>query len=132
MYKGVERDEARQAAKKAQRQREADLLANQEREAQFQQMQPTRNYSQASTTIAAHSVIEEGKGFVDNLVHKAQSGVGAAGGAVGGREAEDRAYITGRWAMNGLQVGAVAATPLYLINSLRKGTFTFKRLVRAK
>ena len=125
MYKGVERDEARQAAKRAARQ--ADLERNQEREAQFQQMQPTRKY----TSIP--SVVEDGQSFVSGLLTKAQSAAGSAGAEVGGsREAEDRAYITGRWAMNGLEVGAVAASPLYLLNSLRKGSFTFRRMVRAK
>lgn len=72
--------------------------------------------------------------MISGLLTKAQNATSSATGAdVGGsREAEDRAYITGRWAMNGLEVGAVAASPLYLLNSLRKGSFTFRRMVRAK
>jgi hypothetical protein len=42
MHRGVERDDARQAEKK--RQRALDLERNQERERQFQQMQPTKGW----------------------------------------------------------------------------------------
>ncbi|KDN47965.1 hypothetical protein K437DRAFT_255697 [Tilletiaria anomala UBC 951] len=42
MYKGVERDEARQAEKK--RQRELDLQLNKEREQEFQKVQPTSGF----------------------------------------------------------------------------------------
>jgi len=44
MYKGVERDEARQAEKK--RQRALDLQVNQAREEEFQKVQPTAGYLQ--------------------------------------------------------------------------------------
>lgn len=42
MHKGVERDAARQAEKK--RQRALDLELNQEKEKQFQQIQPTKGW----------------------------------------------------------------------------------------
>ncbi|EPQ27421.1 uncharacterized protein PFL1_04959 [Pseudozyma flocculosa PF-1] len=48
MYRGVQRDEARQAEKK--RQRQLDLELNQKREEEYQKMQPT---AASSTTTAA-------------------------------------------------------------------------------
>ena len=42
MHRGVERDEARQVEKR--RQRALDLEMNQERERQFQQVQPTKGW----------------------------------------------------------------------------------------
>lgn len=160
MYKGVERDEARQAAKKAQRQREADLEMNKAREAEFQKMQPTKAYqertqqqqqgepsssssSSSSTSgpffwsrsandppqrIVAHSVVEQAEGQAEQLKSKASGLLRAAG--LG--DDEDKSYIASRWALNGLQIAAVAATPLYAVRGLLRGTFTLRRLARAK
>ncbi|PWZ00979.1 hypothetical protein BCV70DRAFT_199343 [Testicularia cyperi] len=47
MYRGVERDEARQEEKK--RKRMLDLQVNQEKEAQYQKMQPTAAASATSS-----------------------------------------------------------------------------------
>ncbi|CAO1624269.1 unnamed protein product [Sympodiomycopsis kandeliae] len=153
MYKGVERDEARQAAKKQQRQRELDLQMNKEREEKFQKMQPTKNYTQqqeqqgsdvASSSssssgspswfsfssprkVAAQSVVEEAENKTAELKSKASGLLQSAG--IGNDE--DRNYIASRWAFNGLQIGAIAAVPFYLVTSLTRGTFTLRRLARA-
>lgn len=152
MYKGVERDEARQAAKKAQRQREAELEMNKQREAEFQKMQPTKNYQQqqqqqeqsssspsffswsrsgASTSqprVAAHSVVEQAEDQAASLKSKATGFLHKAG--IGGNEDTD--YIASRWAFNGLEIAAIAATPLYIARGAMRGTFTLRRLARAK
>ncbi|CAO1632525.1 unnamed protein product [Parajaminaea phylloscopi] len=119
MYKGVERDEARQAAKRAAR--EADLQANREREAEFQKVQPTPKF-------VAHSALEQAEKGAKSLKQRANDLLDRG---VGLGDREDRAYITGRWGVNGLQIGAVAAMPLYLLLSIKNGSFAMKRLVRA-
>ncbi|PWN53654.1 hypothetical protein IE53DRAFT_338464 [Violaceomyces palustris] len=48
MYKGVERDEARQAEKK--RQRALDLEINKQKEAEYQKLQPTAGVAKAGAT----------------------------------------------------------------------------------
>lgn len=134
MYKGVERDEARQAAKRAQRQ--ADLEANQQREAEFQKMQPTRNYVAHSPLerrlddreYIAHSVVEDAEKAAASLKKRAGGALEAAG--LG--DDEDRRYIAGRWGLNGLELAAVAATPFYLFTAARRGGFSLKRLARTK
>lgn len=112
MYKGVERDEARQAAKRAAR--EADLVAQRQREEEFQKLQPTQRFQQqhqqqhpqlqqpqqpSARPVAAYSMAEEAGKWSDVVKSKTnkvlQEGVG-----VGDRE--DRAYITGRWGLNGM------------------------------
>lgn len=97
MYKGVERDEARQAAKRAAR--EADLQANRQREAQYQKVQPTPGY-------VAHSVVEEAEKGARGLKERANKFL-EKGAGVGDRE--DRAYITGRWGVNGKYESAGAS-----------------------
>lgn len=89
MYKGVERDEARQAAKRAAR--EVDLHANRDREAQFQKVQPTPNF-------LAHSAMEQAETGFKSLKQRANEFL-ENGPGLGDRE--DRAYITGRWGVNG-------------------------------
>ena len=144
MYKGVERDEARQAAKRAQR--EADLIANQERKQAFEAMQPTVRGGKSSgtqsqqRTVAAYAIVEGAedkagalKGKAEDKVHalkdKAQGFLQNVGG-IG--DDEDRRYIAGRWGLNGLQIAACAATPLYALSAVRKGGFSLRRLARAK
>lgn len=95
MYKGVERDEARQAAKRAQRQ--ADLLLNQEREARFQELQPTAAAS-SKRNIVAYSVLEEAEKKAGYFKEKAGSLLEKGG--VG--DDEDRRYIAGRWGLDGM------------------------------
>jgi protein PET117 len=58
MHKGVERDQARQDEKK--RQRAIDLKINQEKERQFQQMQPTKGWLQRIRGNDSNLLKEEG------------------------------------------------------------------------
>jgi hypothetical protein len=90
MYKGVERDEARQAAKRAQRQ--ADLELNQAREEEFQKMQPT-----SKSKYAAHSMVEEAEKKAGYFKDKAGSLLEKGGFG----DDEDKRYIAGRWGLNG-------------------------------
>ncbi|SPO24942.1 uncharacterized protein UTRI_01447_B [Ustilago trichophora] len=53
MYRGVERDEARQEEKK--RKRLLDLQINQEKEAAYQKMQPTAGAGSAATAASSSS-----------------------------------------------------------------------------
>lgn len=58
MYQGVIRDEARQAAKRREQGERADnLKLNQEREARFQQMQPTREYLRRQEEVLEQETI---------------------------------------------------------------------------
>lgn len=58
MYQGVVRDEERQAAKRReQSERAGNLKMNQEREARFQQMQPTREYLRKQEEVLEHEAI---------------------------------------------------------------------------
>lgn len=132
-----------------------DLEMNQQREAEFQKMQPTKGYagreetsaesssssssspwtprffsrpSSSTPPVAAHSVVEQAEDSAATLKSKASGILKAAG--VGGDE--DKSYIASRWALNGLEMAAVAATPLYVVRGAMRGTFTVRRLARAK
>jgi len=59
MHRGVERDQARQEEKK--RQRAIDLKMNQEKERQFQQMQPTKGWLQRLRGNESNIVKQEGE-----------------------------------------------------------------------
>ncbi|PWN52219.1 hypothetical protein IE53DRAFT_13380 [Violaceomyces palustris] len=43
---------------------------------------------------------------------------------------ENKAYVVGRLGVKGLQLGCLAATPIYAIQSIRKGGFSLRGLLR--
>ena len=49
-----------------------------------------------------------------------------------GGSTDDRAYVIGKTSLQTAQYACLAATPIYLVQALRKGTFSFRNLARYK
>ncbi|KAL9938747.1 hypothetical protein V8E36_002466 [Tilletia maclaganii] len=63
------------------------------------------------------------------LLDKAKTSVGSVAQSSLNSD-EERAFYVGRWAVQGAQVGCLAATPLFAVQSIRKGGFSLRGLAR--
>ncbi|KAK0524231.1 hypothetical protein OC834_005610 [Tilletia horrida] len=66
---------------------------------------------------------------MSNLLDKAKTSVSSVSNSNLNPD-EERAFYVGRWAVQGTQAGCLAATPVYALQSIRKGGFSLRGLAR--